>query len=303
MKKLLLILLLVPFASFAMPQDSIGTKTENGIVYILHKVEKGQTLYAISRRYNVDVNEIIKSNPGVDKGLQADAVIMIPTKKAAAHTPVPNGETKIETKFHTVQAGETLYKIATQYGISVDDIKNWNRLNGETISVGQKIAVSAPAASIAIPQQTTPAQPATPKVTPIQEPIAIPESNNSKNQTITNAEVIKTDKVEGNPSEENIIAIPSKQTKTVGDEIVETGKVTISTEGELSQERNFIQHPSARIGTIVMITNLENGKSAFARVVANFKAPADQVAKINPTLAKKIGITESTKEVRVNYAR
>ncbi len=296
---------MAPLAIFAMPQDSIGTKTENGIVYILHKVDKGQTLYAIARKYNVDVNDIIKANPGSDKGIQADAVMMIPTKKKATQAPpVPNGETKIETKFHTVQAGETLYKIASMYGVSVDDIKKWNGITGESIAVGQKLAVSPHSASIAIPQTQTPkpVPPAEPAVVPAQEPVKVQEP--ATTNKISNADVIKNDKVEGNPSEEsNTVVVPTRQVKTVGDEIVENGSVTISSEGDLSQERNFIMHPTARIGTIVMITNPENGKSAFARVVANYKAPGNEVVKINPTLAKKIGITEATKEVRVNYAK
>lgn len=299
----------IPFVSFAMQQDSIGTKTENGIVYILHKVDKGQTLYAIARKYNVDVNEIIKANPGSDKGIQADAIIMVPTKKKTVSTsPVPNGETKIETKFHTVQAGETLYKIATMYGVSVSDIQKWNGLSGESISVGQRLAVSPHTASIAIPEQTPkpipPTEPVKIEQTPVkpaQEPIKVVEPITEK---ISNENIVNNNKVEGNPSDENnSVTVPTRQIKTVGDEMVENGSVSISSEGDLSQERNFIMHPTARIGTIVMITNPENGKSAFARVVANYKAPGNEVVKINPTLAKKIGITESTKEVRVNYAK
>lgn len=315
MKKIFILLMLLPFASFAMPQDSIGTKTENGIVYVMHKIDKGQTLYAIARKYGVDANEIIKANPGSEKGIQADAVILIPTKRRAqtpsttTQTPptpkpsAPSGQTQNDTKYHIVKPGETLYKIATTYGVSVEDIKKWNNMDAETISVDQKLAVSQPAASIAIPSTPKPVTPTTTIPVPTKPPVNTDTPVVITTET-TNAEVVNID-VEGNPSNEETTtpAVPTRQIRTIGDEVVETGKVEVSSEGDLNQERNFILHPTAKIGTIVMITNPETGKSAFARVVGNYKAPADQVVKINLTLAKKLGITENTKEIRVNYAR
>lgn len=44
--------------------------------------------------------------------------------------------------YHTVAKGETLYRISKQYGVSVQDIKDWNNLPDNTIHVGQKLMVS-----------------------------------------------------------------------------------------------------------------------------------------------------------------
>ena len=44
---------------------------------------------------------------------------------------------------HTVEKGETLYSISRQYGVSVDDLKLWNNLAGNLISIGQKLTVSS----------------------------------------------------------------------------------------------------------------------------------------------------------------
>jgi len=41
------------------PSDSIGIRTIDQKTYIVHKVEKGETLYALSRKYNVNVQSII----------------------------------------------------------------------------------------------------------------------------------------------------------------------------------------------------------------------------------------------------
>ena len=45
---------------------------------------------------------------------------------------------------HTVSKGETLYRISKQYGITVQDLKNWNNLSSNTITPGQKLIVSRP---------------------------------------------------------------------------------------------------------------------------------------------------------------
>lgn len=45
---------------------------------------------------------------------------------------------------HTVAKGETLYRISKEYGVSVQDLKDWNNLEDNTIHVGQKLIVSGP---------------------------------------------------------------------------------------------------------------------------------------------------------------
>jgi outer membrane murein-binding lipoprotein Lpp len=45
---------------------------------------------------------------------------------------------------HTVEKGETLYRLSRQYGVSVDDLKAWNSLPDNTIHVGQELIVSYP---------------------------------------------------------------------------------------------------------------------------------------------------------------
>lgn len=336
MKNILCLLFLLPLSVFAMPQDSIGTKTEGGVVYILHRVERGQTLFAIARTYNVNANEVIKANPGSDKGIQAGATLLIPTNRTATNTPTtpretvrePVRETPVttdrtggvvnETRYHTVKPGDNLTRIAQQYGVSVEDIKKWNGLNNENIQVDQRLAVGPPRASLAIENKPPTPPPAATPTPPARVPTETPRNtdNNPKptdrtsspipetspQATLTNRDAIRNTKVEGNPSDEVSGTVNARQIRNVGDEIVETGTIEISSEGELAQERNFILHPSAKIGTIVMITNPNNGKSAFARVIGNYKAPAEQAAKMNPTLANKLGIT-SNQQVKINYAR
>lgn len=47
-----------------------------------------------------------------------------------------------EENYHTVEKGETLYRIAKQYGVTVQNLKDWNNLPDNVIHVGQKLMIS-----------------------------------------------------------------------------------------------------------------------------------------------------------------
>ncbi len=44
--------------------------------------------------------------------------------------------------FHTVTRGDTLFSLSRQYGVTVDDLKNWNNLDSDLIRIGQQLRVS-----------------------------------------------------------------------------------------------------------------------------------------------------------------
>ncbi|MFD1926820.1 C40 family peptidase [Sporosarcina siberiensis] len=52
------------------------------------------------------------------------------------------GPAKANTEFHTVQLGDTLWKIATKYNVTVDELKNANALVSDTIRLDQKLNIS-----------------------------------------------------------------------------------------------------------------------------------------------------------------
>ncbi len=49
-----------------------------------------------------------------------------------------------EPIYHTVNAGETLYRISRNYGVTIAQLKEWNNLTGNLISIGQRLIVSTP---------------------------------------------------------------------------------------------------------------------------------------------------------------
>ena len=112
--------------------DSLGMTTKDGKSFILHEVEAGETLYALSRKYGIDVQSIKNANSESVVSLKVGQKVFIPFHKK---TPLK------ESKLHTVKSSETLYSISRQYNLKVEDIKKWNNLTGNSISIGQQLIV------------------------------------------------------------------------------------------------------------------------------------------------------------------
>ena len=115
-----------------------------GTVYYVHQVKPGETLYAISRAYNISQKEIAIENPGVISGLQIGQTLKIPVDpKLQEEINTSDLAEQSETgKFHTVQAGETLYGIAMIYGLRQVDIEQANRsVTAENLKPGQRLRI------------------------------------------------------------------------------------------------------------------------------------------------------------------
>lgn len=113
----------------------------NGAKYYIHTVQKGETLYALSKLYGVGEPVILASNPEMTDGLKADANIKIPV---VGDVKPPKAEKKLKKMFdsHYVAAGETLYGISRRYEISVDTILEDNPdLDPLHLSIGQRILI------------------------------------------------------------------------------------------------------------------------------------------------------------------
>jgi len=62
---------------------------------------------------------------------------LIPTPQTTTPTPFPTPT----ITYHTVKKGDTLYGLSKKYGVSVNQIKEWNAIQGSNIKVGQKLVV------------------------------------------------------------------------------------------------------------------------------------------------------------------
>ncbi|MEI9920742.1 MAG: LysM peptidoglycan-binding domain-containing protein [Bacteroidota bacterium] len=114
--------------------DSLRLETVNGQTFIVHLVGEKETLFGLSKRYGVTIARILEFNPAADGGIEAGQLLKIPY--------VPKGRTQTAAgTLHKVQPKETLFSISRMYSVSVDDIKAWNNLKDNALSVGQEILI------------------------------------------------------------------------------------------------------------------------------------------------------------------
>lgn len=133
------------------PTQKSEPKTKKASSTITHKVEKGQTLYSISKIYNVNIDDIIKINQGLENGLSNGQEVLIPApNKNQKNTPekaekqvIENNTTKKFDKFHVVEKGETLYSLSKKYNISVDSLNRINPNLEEGLKNGDTLFLAA----------------------------------------------------------------------------------------------------------------------------------------------------------------
>jgi len=101
----------------------------------LYTIKAGDTLYKLAQQFNVTVSAIIAANPGIDPNrLQIGQVICIPA--AAPPTPSCSGF------YYTIKAGDTLYKLAQQFNVTVSAIMAANPgINPNRLQIGQVICI------------------------------------------------------------------------------------------------------------------------------------------------------------------
>ncbi|MDR3118484.1 MAG: LysM peptidoglycan-binding domain-containing protein [Mediterranea sp.] len=111
---------------------AIACKAQKTPSYFLHTVERGQSLYSISNMYSVTEADVVRLNPGSETRIYAGQALKIPQR--ASEQP--------RTVFHTIQPGETLYKLSRMYGVSVEHICEGNPgLSAETFRAGEVVRI------------------------------------------------------------------------------------------------------------------------------------------------------------------
>ena len=183
-------------------QDYVSTPVEiskervkiDGKICYSHIVLEKQTLYSISKAYEVSIEDIYRFNPTLkETGLKKNSIIIIPSKDAIkaeqplvqetvkAEAPVakvpeskeivktekkkeePKEAAKPETKsgkeksqrVHVARWYEDLDVIAEQYGVPVEDIMKANNLTGRKLNKRQKLVIPYPGEEIEVPAEKT----------------------------------------------------------------------------------------------------------------------------------------------------
>ncbi|MFG6148774.1 LysM peptidoglycan-binding domain-containing protein [Halobacillus sp. B23F22_1] len=101
-----------------------------------YKVNKGDTLWSISQEKGVSVDKLKELN-----NLSSNLIVTNQSLKVSGEQQEQQQST------YTVESGDTLYQIGQEFGVSVDNLMNWNGLSGSLIYPGDKLSVSGQASS------------------------------------------------------------------------------------------------------------------------------------------------------------
>ena len=140
----------------------------NGETCYSHVVLERQTLFSISKAYNVSIDDIYRLNPSLkEHGLIKNSIILIPTEATAAEaapekvqeTPqvavqdtakeevkeeAKEKKTAKEKRIHVVKWYENLNDIAGKYGITVEELMKANGLTGKKLKSRMKLTIPEP---------------------------------------------------------------------------------------------------------------------------------------------------------------
>ena len=95
-------------------------------------VEKGDTLYGISKKFNTSVQSIKELNNLKDNNLAIGQILKINNN---------NESNPLECIVYTVKKGDSLYSISKKYNTTVEEIKRYNNLTSNLLSIGDRIII------------------------------------------------------------------------------------------------------------------------------------------------------------------
>lgn len=110
-----------------------------------YKVQKGDTLYSISQKFNTTVDEIKRLNNITSNNIYINQELYIPSSNTPPSNPLPippiDDDENEEYSEYIVQKGDSLWKISRDYNISVKDLIELNSLTTTTLQIGDKLLV------------------------------------------------------------------------------------------------------------------------------------------------------------------
>ena len=289
-----------------------------------HIIKQGDNISSIARQYHVSVNDIFKLNNLADKNtLHIGQKIIIPSGKNITTTAVvvPTKIATIKTitttapvtNQHQIVAGDNLLKIAKQYHVTVQQIRDWNSMKNDAIRAGDFLYISKPQTGIV--QQPIP----TKKVETTPTEIKVVKTEPTKKTELiiqqTPQPIIKT------VVDEKPIVKDVKPQPTAPVEPANTKAGDSYFEKQYSSAKNEIEGLSGTFKTIagwndskyyVLLNNVESGtvvkisannKSVYAKVLGvlpNIKEDNNLVLRVSNATAAALGVADKF-TAKVNF--
>ena len=298
----------------SLPHDSLRMETIKGRLFVVHQVDENETLFSISRRYGTTIPNILDQNPTADGGLEVGQILKIPyTPGAKSHPAIQTAEGLI----HKVGAKETLFSIARLYGVSVDEIKQWNNLRDNSLSMGQSLLIKKKSATEVVEVKLTqPSGAKTHVVVPketlfsisrqygmtvqqLKELNGIQENDLKVGQVLTVVVSVSTAAIASTTQDDGTIKISESAGGTK--EMKEIGIAKLI-EGSEGNRKYLAQHRTVSPGTILRIRNLSTNREVFVRVTGPIPSSDPMtIICVSKSAYDRLGATEAQFKTEITY--
>lgn len=277
------------FVLFVLMMKTASSQTH----YINHTLKTGETLSALAKQYNTNVGDIMRMNGmHADSKLVYGSVIKIPsvktsTVKTQQMQTVKQNTTAVtgNATTHTVVKGETLYSISKKYNVSIEQLKAWNHLTDNSVSLGSNLIVgnstiaNVPSDTKRQRVETTPQVQQTATQSQQQNTISNTVEENTKTTDVKSDDQTEnnqtTTSIAENKTTDNLTPADSEgffedqfSAKAKHKQHVSGISKTFKTTSGWSDGKYYILADNINPGTVVKLT-ADNGKTVYAKVLWN----------------------------------
>lgn len=309
---------LIAFFLFSIPVMVSAQKT--------HTVAAKESFYSIGRLYNVHPKDLASyNNIPFEKGLTIGQTIKIPPASNAApmpavaapvaETPKPAPVVKTETVktnitasgspvYHTVAAKEGLYGISKKYNASIADIKKWNNLSSDGLTIGMNLVVGYGGSNAQPADQAVISKP----VPEVKQAVETPKVQEVKEMPVAKEQpkpIVKEAVVEKGPANFSGGSFKSAYNQQKSASVQDKGQAGIfkSTSG-WDDGKYYCLHNSAPAGSFIKITNPANNKAVYAKVldlIPDLKQNNGIIIRISNAAASELGVSGNNFDCVLNY--
>jgi LysM repeat protein len=250
-------------------RDSILLSVEAGKKFIHHPIKPKQTLFSISRYYNIGLEELFEYNPDFRNDptlhIGSRVKIPIPNKAIKRYKGTAFKASENTSIYYVVQQGDNLYQIAKRYfEMPVDSVAKRNRLKNNSIKPGQRLHMGWMGTE-GFHADWRPVRP------------------------VTESDVLKTQFSEGKKGKKEIsaqgVCFWPKDSK-------EKGSL-------------YALHRDAAIGSIIYVNNPMSNRTVYAKVIGRIPEGYERNIEIvlSPEAARKLGARDPRFFVKTKYLK
>jgi len=252
-----------------------------------HSVKKGETLFSISKIYNIsidelkNINKLIKEKIHPGQQLKISQPVSIQENVALAKV-----EEAPKLSTHKVISGESLYSISKEYNISIDELKKLNNISNGKLHAGQEIKLNQK-----------------PEVS--EQYVAVDRSDAKQDNKIKDAEKTITHRIKsgenlGSIAKENNTTVEElKRLNNLADSKIHAGQELKINQGVDTRNRNAV---TEKIDNKRQVTKIENNEKLLTHVIKKGEN-LGSIAKANNTTVEELKRINNLSDTKIHQGQ